>query len=678
MDDSSPSAAPSAEHAMSMYSTLDSKNFKLFTRNKDRMKSEVLNLVGLLSVIILLGISVQGSTTSINAMRAPPSESTALPWSNCDDWTNTEGTGGTLLPCYIYFGDDSDEANGCSNDLQSLMNDAVSFCQNAPANATEQARIYALTGQAIPMCVCSDPTQFTNVTWSIENNATNAFEFSPGLSGDYTMYAPSIGVTLEDVTTNNIEYRVNLTDEYNKVTMSLLPWQVAIEGAFLGKKLDIDVEYFPQEEYTTVDVGGVSFVPLYTVLLIFYALLSITTEICKEGKGSLRHGLFMIGLEPLVYWISWFRMMCLRMSFTLIPLAVVMKLLIFSSIDTMLLLTVFLIFALWAMMFCILCGLLNVHPDSVNSLLVLFPSLCGSLTYAYIPLLFEPSFEMVIPGYATIILSICFPPFAVAMFFVIALSYEQTHSTFNFLTALDMTPFEVSAAGIILSLSIGTFGISILNYYLIVKSRGSVARAPAAVNRTATDNAMHVGPNLNLISATNSKTTDMESGGNGVAVSVKLLSKHFVNNDGKINKAVDGLSVDFYENQITSFLGHNGAGKSTTISLLTGLFGPDGGDAMIQGLSIVNDMDKVRALLGVCPQENVLWDLLTVKDHMKLFSRIRGIPDSQAKAEIIELLKDIGLTDKKDTWAKDLSGERSHGPTGRISNFQSKWRNKLP
>ena len=72
--------------------------------------------------------------------------------------------------------------------------------------------------------------------------------------------------------------------------------------------------------------------------------------------------------------------------------------------------------------------------------------------------------------------------------------------------------------------------------------------------------------------------------------------------------AVDGLSINFYENQITSFLGHNGAGKTTTMSILTGLFPPSDGTAYVCDHDIRTDMNKIRKSLGMCPQHNVLFD----------------------------------------------------------------------
>lgn len=72
---------------------------------------------------------------------------------------------------------------------------------------------------------------------------------------------------------------------------------------------------------------------------------------------------------------------------------------------------------------------------------------------------------------------------------------------------------------------------------------------------------------------------------------------------------MDSLSLRLYEGQITALLGHNGAGKTTTMSILCGLYSPTSGKATIYGLDIRRDIRRVRDLLGVCPQHNVLFDL---------------------------------------------------------------------
>ena len=71
---------------------------------------------------------------------------------------------------------------------------------------------------------------------------------------------------------------------------------------------------------------------------------------------------------------------------------------------------------------------------------------------------------------------------------------------------------------------------------------------------------------------------------------------------------------------ITAFLGRNGAGKSTTWSILTGLIPPSSGIAYIDGHNILTDIQIIRKRLGFAPQYNVLFDRLTVKEHLTFFS----------------------------------------------------------
>ncbi|KAM4606531.1 retinal-specific phospholipid-transporting ATPase ABCA4-like [Polymixia lowei] len=120
--------------------------------------------------------------------------------------------------------------------------------------------------------------------------------------------------------------------------------------------------------------------------------------------------------------------------------------------------------------------------------------------------------------------------------------------------------------------------------------------------------------------------------------------------------AVDGLSISFYENHITAFLGHNGAGKTTTMSILTGMFPPTSGTATIYGKDIRTDMDIIRLSLGMCPQHNVLFQHMTVAEHILFYSLLKGRPIAQAEEEVENMLQDLGLPHKRHEEAQNLSG----------------------
>ncbi|KRT81015.1 ABC transporter ATP-binding protein, partial [Oryctes borbonicus] len=89
--------------------------------------------------------------------------------------------------------------------------------------------------------------------------------------------------------------------------------------------------------------------------------------------------------------------------------------------------------------------------------------------------------------------------------------------------------------------------------------------------------------------------------------------------------AVSALSFNMFEGQVTVLLGHNGAGKTTTMSMLTGMITPTSGTATINGYDIRKDMPQIRESLGLCPQHNILFDDLTVAEHLYFYSKLKGL-----------------------------------------------------
>nr|KAF6346092.1 ATP binding cassette subfamily A member 7 [Pipistrellus kuhlii] len=137
-------------------------------------------------------------------------------------------------------------------------------------------------------------------------------------------------------------------------------------------------------------------------------------------------------------------------------------------------------------------------------------------------------------------------------------------------------------------------------------------------------------------------------------VSIRDLVKRF---PGNPRPALSGLSLDFYQNQITAFLGRNGAGKTTTLSILSGLFPPTGGSAYVLGHNVQTRMAAIRPHLGVCPQYNVLFDLLTVEEHIWFYGRVKGLSSAAMGPEQDHLLQDVGLVPKQHAQTRHLSGD---------------------
>ena len=84
-----------------------------------------------------------------------------------------------------------------------------------------------------------------------------------------------------------------------------------------------------------------------------------------------------------------------------------------------------------------------------------------------------------------------------------------------------------------------------------------------------------------------------------------------------------------YEGEIFALLGHNGAGKTTTISMLTGMLTHDSGEGSLYDMDLFRDTYDVRNNLGVCPQHNVLFELLTPEEHLNIFCDFKGVKASE-------------------------------------------------
>lgn len=145
------------------------------------------------------------------------------------------------------------------------------------------------------------------------------------------------------------------------------------------------------------------------------------------------------------------------------------------------------------------------------------------------------------------------------------------------------------------------------------------------------------------------------TGNNAIGASIHNLVMQY---PGAKNKAVDNMNMNFYENQITSFLGHNGAGKTTTMSIMCGLFKPTQGTVYINNRDIRTHLNLVRTELGFCPQHDVLFDHLTVEQHILFYSALKG-RDNTHKAsqdELDQVLIDCGLDKRRHHLPSEISG----------------------
>jgi len=120
--------------------------------------------------------------------------------------------------------------------------------------------------------------------------------------------------------------------------------------------------------------------------------------------------------------------------------------------------------------------------------------------------------------------------------------------------------------------------------------------------------------------------------------------------------AVKDLSLDIFRGEIFGFLGPNGAGKTTTISMICGLLKSDSGDIRMDGHLLREKYRECKKLMGLCPQELVIWESLTCLEQLEFTARLYDVPKTDARRRAMELLEIFGLEEKKHKLAKTLSG----------------------
>ncbi|CRX38867.1 ABC transporter ATP-binding protein [Estrella lausannensis] len=120
--------------------------------------------------------------------------------------------------------------------------------------------------------------------------------------------------------------------------------------------------------------------------------------------------------------------------------------------------------------------------------------------------------------------------------------------------------------------------------------------------------------------------------------------------------AVDQVSFKVHEGEIVGLVGPDGAGKTTLIRMLTSVLPPSGGNAFIDGFSILSDEQKIQDRIGYVSQQFGLYGDLTVMENLHFFGDVFGVENSEKNQRIEELLEFSQLKDFKDFQAEKLSG----------------------
>ncbi len=136
-------------------------------------------------------------------------------------------------------------------------------------------------------------------------------------------------------------------------------------------------------------------------------------------------------------------------------------------------------------------------------------------------------------------------------------------------------------------------------------------------------------------------------------VDIKHVTKQY---KSAARSAVNDLSLSIPQQSIFGLLGPNGAGKTTLISMLCGLFKQNSGDICIDGKDLSTNLNDVKQIIGVVPQEIALYAKLTAYENLMFLGQMYGIETSELKKRISENLEVLGLKENADQQIQTFSG----------------------
>uniref|UniRef100_A0A5F9C4S8 ABC transporter domain-containing protein n=1 Tax=Oryctolagus cuniculus TaxID=9986 RepID=A0A5F9C4S8_RABIT len=400
--------------------------------------------------------------------------------------------------------------------------------------------------------------------------------------------------------------------------------------------------------------------PLLLMLSFICVELVIINSISLEKEKKLKEYMCMMGLDNWLHWVAWFIMFFISVCIAVFVMTIlfcieVNGVAVFTSSDPILIFVFLMCFAIATIFFAFMVSTFfqRAHVGTAVGGIFFF------LTYLpYLYLTFNYQQRSHLQKILFCLLSNV--AMALGVRFISVLEAEglgvqwkdvgSVRGEFNFTHVLLMLLLDSSlyclVAWYVEAVFPGKFGTPKPWYFFAMPSYWRGKPAPVTQTRLA------VGvPEKSVTGKVlQEEPTDLMKG-----IEIQQLYKVFYKGRSE-HIAVKGLTVNLYRGQITVLLGHNGAGKTMTCWMLTGLIPCSGGKAYINGYEISQDMAQIRKSMGWCPQHDILFDNLTVAEHLSFYAQLKGLSPHKCPEEVKQMLHVLSLEDKRDSRCRFLSG----------------------
>jgi len=438
--------------------------------------------------------------------------------------------------------------------------------------------------------------------------------------------------------------------------------------------VQVQTKEFPIKGNTAILLIVTSVIyPMYFSLSMINLFLPYITSLVTEKKEKIKSGLQMMGCSMIAYNMSWYIVTFMESIIAVLLMTIMIYVLrIFHYTSFSLFAVILFLYSLSFIPMANICSLFFNEPK--------YASMFGNIVFVAIIFMWIIVrfifFNFFITSLWVKLIFNLFAPFAFCEFMLQLSAMENSKSYFGWSNLGSLGTY--STADNVLCLFIDCILYTILSFYLekVIPNENGTATSPffflkpsfwkgLIPKRSLTNyerNRENYGVLEEEIEEDNIELmneNDIENPSQPGIVIKHLTKKYAI--PGKIfvkeySVVVDDLSLNINSGEIFALLGANGAGKTTTIRMLTGLTPPTSGTAYINNLSIHDDIDSIRQLLGICLQENLVFDKLTVAEHLRIFGVIKNVQFSLLENEINHRLEQVDLLEEKTKKASDLSG----------------------
>ncbi|CAG7823740.1 unnamed protein product [Allacma fusca] len=395
---------------------------------------------------------------------------------------------------------------------------------------------------------------------------------------------------------------------------------------------NLRLQRFPAPPYTDDNFSYIfQFItPLVITAAFTYNVLELTKQIIQEKSSRLKEFMKIMGLRNWQHWLAWFIRSYIPLLITVTLLVIILKIelkdktSVLTHSDPLVVLVLFSVHALNVITYSFVMSTLFANENAGSTVAAITWVMSGFHSYSFLHEYYKTTFWGKVLG--------CFLAPNTPIIFILNFihHYESFGKGLHWNNMWHAIYIELAFPG--------KYGIGLPWYFpFTVWFWTGERRSPKMV---------HCIEQRENSDAFEEEPQNLES-----RVVIKNLTKIF---GSKV--AISNFNFNMYNNQVTSLLGPNGAGKTTIMSILTGLIRPTAGVVRINSYDITTDITHVRSSIGFCPQYNMLFDNLTVEEHLKFYCLIKGLNEAETLNEIERWVNTLGLDDKRKTLSKYLSG----------------------